>query len=660
MVGWPTALLRVRACLLLAGLVVVTSQQFGVVLLCCPACSPGAKHLRACPRSERLLTFPGTPVLGHLRGSLHDGYSLAVPSFHGHCWSGLVWTHAFGGFRSVSSRYRGPVLGCQSVVVSACVASRLGSVSEVRGGSACRPSTLWRSEVAVLMSCVWPDLGWWSWRCAVLFRYLVVPYCSNPYWVLFARLTPLLPSARGSSSQELGVRQVAEAAVASCVVSSSESEGCCSCCCAACVESVVTRRVRAVAARLVLDSLAVVFLMWRTLLGKSSLVLAGCELWLRCIAWLPYVLVRFPRTICCCPGEGFSQDCFVLVSAVAVLPQSLRCAVGLAGAFWESLWSFAPHAAESVLHVFVPQGLRPAWPVVPFQAWGPLRVAFGGSLHRVLMPECFGFVLSGALVHCVAPWVAPGFELSASGTLCAGLCLVVEQLPLRGGYFALSSCFGFHVAVRGVGVSGSQGRSLLSVRLVTVRPIGLLVLDYVTMRMVWVRPSGESGYRFRMLRFLRVCCYPCWTMRKQLCALSGFAGDRVAGRLVPSAGSIGGYSRAVFGWRFLPLRLALASLGTCGVVVPLHDDYSLTVSSFRGRRWSGLVRTRASGGFRSVSSRETSFSLGCSVVSAGVLRVVSALCPTPLVSSGVVCVAQPRLVVMALRYSLPLLSSTLL
>ncbi|MQM19235.1 hypothetical protein Taro_052235 [Colocasia esculenta] len=40
------------------------------------------------------------------------------------------------------------------------------------------------------------------------------------------RLTPLLPSARGSSSQELGVRWVAEAAVAPCVVSSSESECC--------------------------------------------------------------------------------------------------------------------------------------------------------------------------------------------------------------------------------------------------------------------------------------------------------------------------------------------------------------------------------------------------------------------------------------------------
>ncbi|MQL95810.1 hypothetical protein Taro_028482 [Colocasia esculenta] len=43
----------------------------------------------------------------------------------------------------------------------------------------------------------------------------------------------------------------------------------CSCCCAACMASVVSRRVRVVEARLALDSLAVVFLMWRTLAGKS-------------------------------------------------------------------------------------------------------------------------------------------------------------------------------------------------------------------------------------------------------------------------------------------------------------------------------------------------------------------------------------------------------
>ncbi|MQL94530.1 hypothetical protein Taro_027184, partial [Colocasia esculenta] len=75
--------------------------------------------------------------------------------------------------------------------------------------------------------------------------------------------------------------------------------------------------------------------------------------------------------------------------------------------------------------------------------------------------------IAGALVHCVVPWVAPGagvgtvcrvvclivsfvrhfpsllgvrgVELSASRTLCDGLCLVVVLLPLWGGCFALSS-----------------------------------------------------------------------------------------------------------------------------------------------------------------------------------------------------------------------------
>ncbi|MQL75196.1 hypothetical protein Taro_007566 [Colocasia esculenta] len=48
------------------------------------------------------------------------------------------------------------------------------------------------------------------------------------------------------------------------------------------------------------------------------------------------------------------------------------------------------------------------------------------------------------------------------------------------------------------------------------------------------------------------------------------------------------------------------------------------------------------------------------MVSAGVPRVASAWCPTPLVFAGVVCVSRPWLVVVTLHYSIPLLSSTLL
>ncbi|MQL87601.1 hypothetical protein Taro_020151 [Colocasia esculenta] len=51
----------------------------------------------------------------------------------------------------VSSWLRSSVPGCQSVVAPACVVSRPRGVSRVLSGSECGPSTLWRSEVAVLV-----------------------------------------------------------------------------------------------------------------------------------------------------------------------------------------------------------------------------------------------------------------------------------------------------------------------------------------------------------------------------------------------------------------------------------------------------------------------------------------------------------------------------
>ncbi|MQL74184.1 hypothetical protein Taro_006522 [Colocasia esculenta] len=138
------------------------------------------------------------------------------------------------------------------------------------------------------------------------------------------------------------------------------------CCCAACVASVVARRVRAIVARLALDSLAVVFPYGGHLqasLGAVLLVVFGAFEHV-CIAkaeracvWcglhrsrvvvcgagaLRAVLRRWLSTEtlvygCCQPGAGWlwALNCFTLVSAVAVLPQSLRCAVGLAGFFPE-------------------------------------------------------------------------------------------------------------------------------------------------------------------------------------------------------------------------------------------------------------------------------------------------------------------------------------
>ncbi|MQM07841.1 hypothetical protein Taro_040688, partial [Colocasia esculenta] len=164
--GWSTALSRVRVCLVLARLVV------------------GYKLAS----SWRTLEVRGK-----------GGLDSSAKSFVELSW--LVW--------DAKSRSYG------EAEAGAKLASR-GS-GWVRGGSACGPLTLWRSEVAVLVSCVCHDLGWWSWCYIVLFRYFVVPYC---------RLTPLLPSHRGSSSWELNVGWVAEAAVASCVISSKESECC--------------------------------------------------------------------------------------------------------------------------------------------------------------------------------------------------------------------------------------------------------------------------------------------------------------------------------------------------------------------------------------------------------------------------------------------------
>ncbi|MQM20594.1 hypothetical protein Taro_053618 [Colocasia esculenta] len=59
-----------------------------------------------------------------------------------------------------------------------------------------------------------------------------------------------------------------------------------------------------------------------------SLALTGCEFRLRCIAWLPYVLVRFPKTVGCCAerrlsGSGGER---LLALWVEVLPK-LPCIV---------------------------------------------------------------------------------------------------------------------------------------------------------------------------------------------------------------------------------------------------------------------------------------------------------------------------------------------
>ncbi|MQM22700.1 hypothetical protein Taro_055755, partial [Colocasia esculenta] len=77
----------------------------------------------------------------------------------------------------------------------------------------------------------------------------------------------------------------------------------------------------------------------RCFVCRVALLVECCDTWLlRCIAWLPCVLVRFPRIVGCCPGKVRSQDCSGHVSAGCCATSRLRyAAVVLAVAFW---WVF--------------------------------------------------------------------------------------------------------------------------------------------------------------------------------------------------------------------------------------------------------------------------------------------------------------------------------
>ncbi|MQM08804.1 hypothetical protein Taro_041659, partial [Colocasia esculenta] len=136
----------------------------------------------------------------------------------------------------------------------------------------------------------------------------------------------------------------------------------CSCCCATCVASVVAQRVRAIAAWLVLDSLAVVFLVWRTLASKSSSgevlpesfsVGSGGKLFavvlvrvsLRTVSrstvpwwfWWRFsqdLLVFFPGSPFVASGGGSSQECSVFISGHRYVDPMVRSVPFGWAAFW--------------------------------------------------------------------------------------------------------------------------------------------------------------------------------------------------------------------------------------------------------------------------------------------------------------------------------------
>ncbi|MQL74302.1 hypothetical protein Taro_006663 [Colocasia esculenta] len=330
---------------------------------------------------------------------------------------------------------------------------------------------------------------------------------------------------------------------------------------------------------------------FRRLLGvvvlHSGVVLPGCA------SLRPSGRVTFPGVVF---GSSFVIEVVLLAlvhQGVAVVftpcvAESVLRRVLFGGArVVSSHWCHCVHCALSVFSnasCFVPQGLGPTWPVALFQACGFWRVAFA----RCACARAFRFC---------AVW--------SPGALCCTLvalsvvhqALVVASVPV----FPLAC----GASVCDCGTLLRRWRSLLSIRPVTVRSIGLLVLDQVvcrccemlsfgltsdvfcasvtvchivehvtlsfcgsgciwcpcpTTRKVWVRPSGDSGCRFRVLRVLRVCLLSLLDREE--------ATEWVADWLVLTARSVGGCSRVVFGWRFPLFGPDLASLGTYGVVVP--------------------------------------------------------------------------------------------
>ncbi|MQL67901.1 hypothetical protein Taro_000153 [Colocasia esculenta] len=336
----------------------------------------------------------------------------------------------------------------------------------------------------------------------------------------------------------------------------------CSCCCAVCVASVATQRVRALATRLAPDSLAVVFLVWRTLAGKSKCyvchvgsLVERCDtcLWLLS-AWCWLVVSSgeaLPESFSVGYGRSFLEPFAVvqngaLVVLVEVLPGpacvasavllatvfSLMDAGGLlhflasyvlaqmvvwmhiVATFWWShlplscflfelvaplmlsfpcgtvgrwtcvnvallctglhawlarvsvalvesplrwdLYRLGPLVQMRVLHlerflmlrVFVPQGLGPAWPIVPFQACG-----FTGDRVGCRLDD---------------PNSEVGVLSSTSAVVLVSVCLCVALVSL-------------------------EADGAVSYRMVTVRPIGLPVLDHVVSRRCEVSGFGLTS-----------------------------------------------------------------------------------------------------------------------------------------------------------------------
>ncbi|MQL81799.1 hypothetical protein Taro_014250 [Colocasia esculenta] len=121
-----------------------------------------------------------------------------------------------------------------------------------------------------------------------------------------------------------------------------------------------------------------------------------------------------------CSGWWCFHMAFGAVSRTVAKVVVTYCPVSYCASFllpdWE-MWGSVPYLClEALVTVWCVAlstcvGSGPVWPVLPFLACGFLRVDFGRSLVEspsLLVLKWFVFMSSGALVRCVALWVAPG------------------------------------------------------------------------------------------------------------------------------------------------------------------------------------------------------------------------------------------------------------
>ncbi|MQM19974.1 hypothetical protein Taro_052989, partial [Colocasia esculenta] len=664
------------------------SPPLGQVAVLRVLCVSAAALSRPCAGAEaaaRLASRACGPRVPHLAASGGGLVAVAVTTFP-HDVSKPVLLVVPG---SVFSRFRGPVLGCQPVMAPACVASRPGGVSGVRGGvlstvSALCPTLLVSAGVVCVAR---PRLVVMALRYFLLLR-PVRDWCAaslHDSCACCSELQLLMCYVRGECGRSacsccsgaVGVG-LTDSSLPLMEDTSRQVQVRCSWSSSAQLSMCALRRLKEPACGVAFTSAE----LWSVepvpcvlccTAGRAlqhlpvvvvGLVLASCELWLRCIAWLPCVLVRaVPWWF----WWRFSQDRFALplqFARYSVLFDvcrlvGLRSGEVLPGRFLALLVEILPKAAfQGVVRLAVRLAAalaslsRCSFPsfsvalaglcVSPWLGWFVLflRLACSRRLWSVAMEVVLLALARQGVVVVFAPRVAesvlrvscgesfllsrivvsaasaPVLHLAEFWCLCTLCCAIYLFV-----YFV--RCFTSLLGVEGVALSvvrqalvvacvrvslslwervrsvvvpcfdlgPSEVDVLSSTSAVVLVSIWLRVV--LTTREVWVRPSGDSGCRFRMFRFLRVhflslldseeatvCSVGFFWQQSELptsvsCVAVGncvlcrvlLATEWVADRLVPTARSVGGCSRVVFGWRFPLFSLDLASLGIGGVVV---------------------------------------------------------------------------------------------